>query len=56
MQHRRNCRADFGDEHHRVLHHVDRVELFEGFADRRNDNCRIEDGMLFGSHKLVIGS
>ena len=38
-------RAHFGDKHHRVLHHVDRVEFLERFADRGNDNRGIEDGM-----------
>ncbi len=33
---------------------VTRIELLEGFADRRNDNRRIEDGVNFSGHRWLI--
>jgi hypothetical protein len=40
--HRGDGRADLGDEHHRVLPHVERIELDKAFFDGRQNNLRVE--------------
>ena len=41
-ENRRDGRAHFDDEHHRVLHHRARIQLGKGIADGTLHNRRIE--------------
>ena len=42
-KHRRERRDNLDDEHHGVLHHQPRIELFEGIADGRDQDLGIGD-------------